>query len=105
MNLVNMKVDDSAGDMPMQSNYGYGLCLCLDDDQCEALGITNALPAGTIVMIQAKAIVKSATESVEQDGDDTGNDVRLEVQITDMALEPVGTAKNAAEILFGGTMS
>lgn len=86
-----------------RSNFGYGLQLCLDDDQCEALGLKQPLPAGTIVMLQAKAIVVSATQSVEDDGDDKGPDVSMSIQITDLALEPEGTASDAADILYSKT--
>lgn len=85
----------------MRSNYGYSLRLHLDDDQCEALGITTALAAGTQVTISAKAIVISSTESVEDDGDDAGNDISLDLQITDMELTPGKFLKDAASILYG----
>ena len=87
MNLVSMKTDDS-GNIPLESNpYGYGLRIRLNDDQCEALGITTPPAAGSTMQITAMAFVASATQSTEQDGDDTGADVYLELQITDMALQ------------------
>jgi hypothetical protein len=50
--------------------------------------------------INAVAFVASATQSVEDDGDDTGNDVYLELQITDMELS---TAKGVepSTMLYG----
>lgn len=93
MNLVSMKTDDSGCEPCAPNPYGWGMSLRLNDDQCEALGITKAIPAGTVLMISAKAFVSEATESVEEDGDDKGPDVRLCLQITDMAVQD---AKGAA---------
>lgn len=85
-----MKTEDEGMEVPETSSYGYGLCIHLNDDQCEALGIKEPLPAGAIVRLSAKAFVRSATQSVEGDGDDKGADVRLELQITDLELKRAG---------------
>lgn len=82
--------------------YPYGLKLYLDEDQCEALGITKALKAGTGLALSAKAIVASATESLESDGDDKGIDVSLSIQITELGVSVNGVIRNAAELLYGG---
>lgn len=100
VSLKNVADDDCCAYMPMEK-YGYGLRIYVDEDQCDALGITKALRAGTQVTISAKAIVVSSTESVESDGDDAGNDVSLSLQITDMGLEAGGVLRNAAEVLYG----
>lgn len=85
MALVSMKSDESG--MEYKPNpYGYGLTLHLNDDQCEALGIKEPLRAGSQVSIKAIAYVANVTESVEEDGDDMGNDVSMCLQITDMEL-------------------
>ena len=104
MKIVSLKnTSDDATCAPMQmAQYGYGLRICLDDDACEALGITKALRAGTQVTLSAKAIVVSSTESVEDDGDDAGNDISLTLQITDLGLEAGPMLRNAAQILYGG---
>lgn len=105
MQLVNLKADSDDAQPEMaygSAKYGYGLCLSLNEDQCELLGISKALTAGTKVNIQAVGIVVSATESVERDGDDKGNDVSLQVQITDMGMEAGQVLRNAAAILYGG---
>ena len=96
MDLVSMKTDDGGMEACAPSPYGYGLRLCLNDDQCEALGIKTPLAAGSTVMVTARAVVTRATESMEADGDDKGPDVSLELQITDMALKPGG--RSAGEI-------
>ena len=98
MKLVNMKSDTDDGS---SASYPYGLCLYLSEDQCEALGISKALKPGTQLTISAKAIVTSATESLERDGDDKGNDVSLNVQITDLGVQANGVVRNAAAELYG----
>jgi len=104
MKLINMKKEqDGNGDMAYcrPEKYGYGLRLYLDEDQCEALGISKALKAGTQVTLQAISIVTSATESLERDGDDKGTDVSLSLQITELGLTTSGVLKNAAKLLYG----
>ena len=85
----------------MPAKYGYGLTLYLDEEQCEKLGISNALKAGTQVTLQASAIVTTATESLERDGDDKGTDINLSLQITDLGITPGNVLKNAADMLYG----
>lgn len=95
MNLVNMKSDD-ADCMPCPpSAYPYGLRICLNDDQCEALGIKGPISAGTQLQVQALVTVVRCTESTEADGDDTGNDISMDLQITDMAIGPASREINA----------
>jgi len=104
MKMLSMKKDcDDMGEAAycMPAKYGYGLTLHLDEDQCESLGISKALKAGTQVTLQAIAIVTSATESLERDGDDKGTDVSICLQITDMGLTTGSTLKNAANLLYG----
>ncbi len=103
MTLASMKIDprEYEGCSPSNSQYGYGTCISLTDDQCKALGITNALPAGTIVAIEAQGIVESVTECVDKDSESKAPEIRMSVQITDMYLEPIGTAKDAAKTLYG----
>lgn len=101
MKLINMKSDPESTEVYGCNQYGYGLTLCLNEDQCEALGISKALKAGTQVTLQANAIVTSATESLERDGDDKGTDVNLSLQITELGLTTNGTLRNAANLLYG----
>jgi hypothetical protein len=100
VSLKNAQDESTCYAMPME-NYGYGLRIHLNDAQCEALGITKALAAGTQVKVSAQAIVVSSTQSVDTDGDG-GNDIQLDLQITDMGLEAGGVLRNAAQVLYGG---
>lgn len=98
MAMVSMETDESF-DSPQSGKYGYGLTLHLNDDQCEALGIKQPLRAGAKVSIKAAACVMNVTESVEDDGDDTGNDVSMCLQITDMELMNTGQ-EDPASMLY-----
>lgn len=103
MKMVCMKGDDQSMDGSYASpNFGYGLSICLNEDQCEALGITK-MRAGTKVMVQGQGIVTRASESVSDEPDEKGNDLSLTVQITDLGIQTQGMAKNAAAILYGGS--
>jgi hypothetical protein len=102
MKLVSLKnVGDSGVCSAMGiENYGYGLRLYLAEDQCEALGITKALRAGTQVTLKASAIVVSSTESLSGEQEAQG-DVSLSLQITDMGVEVGSVLRTAAQLLYG----
>jgi hypothetical protein len=100
MKLVSMKReggDNDCWDCGPSANYGYGLQLYLDADQCEKLGINKALAAGTKVTIQAMAIISSATDSVARDD---GRDISLDPDHRS-GIERGRKASNAAAILYG----
>lgn len=98
MKLTSMKREDKRGEPCCDSNhYGYGLQLNLDDDQCEALGITKTMPVGTKVALQATAIVTRSGECLERDG----KGVTVSLQITDLGMQPQGMASNAASLIYG----
>ncbi|MFJ1253417.1 capsid staple protein [Cupriavidus sp. CuC1] len=105
MALTSMKRDaDEAYEVCYDSSkYGWGLQISLDSDQVEKLGITKAMRAGQQVSVRALAVVVSVTESLESDGDSTGPDISLCLQITDLDLTPQGTANaaKAASMLYG----
>jgi hypothetical protein len=81
-----MKVETEQPDAMPEHGYGYGLCIYLTDKQCEALGITTPLKAGSLVTVNARAMVKEATESMEP-GEESP-EVRMSLQITEMGIEP-----------------
>ncbi len=81
------------------SKYGYGLQLQLDDEQCKKLGLDRSLPAGTIVKIEAKALVESTGERVARKEED-GLSVHMSLQITDLGVEPQGTEPHPSELLY-----
>ena len=104
MKIVSMAQEHGEGDhdyMMCGGKFGWGLTINLNEDQCEALGLTKALRAGTKVSLQGIGIVASATESVERDGEDSGPDISLSIQITDLGVTAQGKLSNAAEVLYG----
>lgn len=103
--LTSMKLEANDCDFAVScggNNYPGGLTIWLNDDQCEALGVTKALKPGTELTLSAKAIVTVSSESIERDGDDKGNDVSLTMQITELGVTPGGVVRDAATVLYGG---
>ncbi len=104
MPLVSMKTQEQESMCCSSSPYGWGTQLNLNEEQCKALGITEPLRAGAKLTLNAVAFVKNSSESVEDDGDDKGNDICMTLQITELELSPaVGKAKEEmAKSLYGG---
>ena len=88
MNLVNMKVDMSDGCCTPcpESAYPYGLRICLNDEQCQALGILGTVGTGAKMNVIANATVVMCREEAAVDA--PKSDIYLDLQITDMALAP-----------------
>lgn len=104
MELVNLKTgtdtyQDEDGKTQTRDDYPWGLCISLDNETLNKLGMTTP-PVGGVVMITAKAIVKSTSERQ----DDDGTYRRAELQITDMVIAPDSSEpqKTAAQTLYGG---
>jgi hypothetical protein len=76
--------------------YPYGLCIHLEKEQLAALGITEMPEIGASMMIHANAYVKTVSQYDTKDG----KDQRVELQITEMDVQP-GEAKDASEIMYG----
>lgn len=106
MAMTNMKMSadeakEYSGEATMASDapeYPYGLCLRLDDDALEKLGLTVLPAIGTELMVMAKVIVKSTSAYSRQGGEDHKD---VELQVTDMELGPVSSASSAASTLYG----
>lgn len=71
--------------------YPYGLCLYLDDKTLEKLGFTSMPDVGT--KLQLTAIVEVTSNSQRQNQD--GKTSNMDLQITDMELEPEATPIDA----------
>jgi hypothetical protein len=105
MALVNMKQqpkrEETAGAIEAdEPRYPYGLCISLGKEELEKLGITALPKVGGEMMITAKAVVKS-TSAYDTQGE--GQDMRVELQITDMGLGQTDDAQNndRASKLYG----
>lgn len=83
---------------PEPPKYPWGLCIDLNEDSLQKLGIDTLPELGTTMTIVAKAEVQSASSSQYQ-GDEKPR-MNLSLQITDMAIAPA--AKDVAGALYGG---
>jgi hypothetical protein len=84
--------------------YSYGLCINLNKDELEKLGITALPKVGSEMMVHAKVYVKS-TSAYETQGE--GKDMNVSLQITDMAIEGTTDGErqvSAAAGLYGDSM-
>lgn len=104
MALVSMKTEANKLQEISQSEYGYGLEIRLNEDQCKALGITAPMAAGSKVSIDALAFVKSATQTVGDDSDGKEPEVYMCLQITDLGLSSAGgrDKKAMSKSLYAG---
>lgn len=107
MALINMKQQAKREEMPGaieadEPRYPYGLCISLGKEELEKLGITALPKVGSEMMVTAKAVVKSVSA---YDTQGEGQDMRVELQITDMGLGQTDDAQNndRASKLYGNT--
>lgn len=104
--LANMKMSPkeakewaqpTAADAP---EYPYGLAISLCEEDMAKLGMKDMPPTGTKMTLQAVVVVTS-TSVYDTQGE--GQERRLELQITDMALGTAGaTNEQRAAKLYGG---
>jgi len=106
MTMISMKPQrqESGTERDAACHGGCGLCLCLDEDQVEALGLDRQPPAaGTKVGIRAVAQVRRITRDVDVNdagqGEDGDGGVTLELHITDLEVTP--EARAPASVLYG----
>ena len=106
MAMVNMKMSrDEAKEYTLGAEvddgpqYPYGLCIRLNDDSLEKLGITSLPKVGTEMTITAKVIVKSVSAYDRMNGEAEQD---VELQITDMEIGAGKTQNDAAQSLYGG---
>ena len=104
--LINMEnspeaakeqVNPSVADGP---KYPWGLCITLNDDSLDKLGVKTLPAAGTEVTIVAKATV---TGTSERQTEGEGTKASMDLQITDMQIDglDVDLFGRAAEMLYG----
>lgn len=102
--LINMQqtaeeakeyTEPKASDAP---KYPWGLCITLNDDSLEKLGVDTLPAVDTVVTIVAKAQVSRTSEYQTQGGE---NQRSIDLQITDMQLGGLGN--DVASKLYGNT--
>jgi len=74
---------------PSAPVYPYGLCICLEDDELEKLGLDGDLPSvGEMIHLAAMAKVTSASQNEREMADGTKHERRrIELTITHLATE------------------
>jgi hypothetical protein len=81
-----------------EPEYPYGLCIRLSKDELDKLGITSLPTVGAKMTITAAAFVKSTSAYETQD---SGKDMSIELQITDMEIGAAQAKGEAATMLYG----
>jgi hypothetical protein len=86
--MINLKSEPKAKDADAamypeyeQPAYPYGLCLCLDSETLDKLGMKALPPVGTVFNIAAKVVVTSVREQQDADGSKSRG---VDLQVTDM---------------------
>lgn len=82
--------------------YPYGLCISLDRESLDKLGITTLPAVGEKLQLTALVTVQSVSEYERQD-EGASRDVGL--QITDMALSKPADERNARDLYPNSSMS
>jgi len=91
--MVSMKraADDRRGDSMAGASieatapdYPYGLCIHLDKEELDKLGITELPKIGIEMMLEVKAKVTRVSQSAAEGADEQHN---VELQITDIGIE------------------
>lgn len=107
--MVSMKTGGNEVQAVGSNPYGYGLTICLNDEQVEALGLDKTTPAvNTEVGIRAVArvvMVNKRSDPAEEvaEGEDAADiDTRIELQITDMEVNQAAQPGAHAAALYGG---
>jgi len=93
---ATMLSDCCANDQP---EYPYGLCLSLDDESLQKLGIDQLPDVGTVMHLVARVQVTSVSQYERTDG--KNRDISL--QITDMELKPDGGQASNPQNLYASS--
>lgn len=78
---------DRMGSSPIDAtapDYPYGLCIHMDKDELDKLGITDLPKIGTVMTLECKVQVTRVAQSVVAGADE---DTSVDFQITDIGLE------------------
>jgi hypothetical protein len=95
MAMISMKIE---GNGESEEMYPEELCIELEAEQLEKLGISAAMRLGTTVTITARAYVKETSATMVEGGVEPA----VELQITDMSIDAGGGMGAAATMLYGG---
>lgn len=114
MALIDMQLDrkeaqEEAGASPSDNlpKYPYGLCIYLDDETLEKLGLTQLPKVGTTLQLTAMVKVTGTRsheiQTEKESGEpDENTSSSVDMQITAMELSAGQTQQSAASMLYGG---
>lgn len=71
----------------IEPDYPWGLCVHMDKDELDKLGITDLPKIGTEMMIEAKVKVTRISQSAAESADGSDEYTSVDLQITDIGLE------------------
>jgi len=105
--LVSMKMDRKAaekrstGEVPSDRPvYPWGLSVNLDHEALDKLGMSKLPTVGKSLYLTALVDVTSVSENESREGGKTTTNRSVSLQITNLALGPVGR-KSDADALYG----
>lgn len=103
MEMKNMKMSSQEQKQMNESmtvykpEYPWGLCLHLNEEAIDKLGLPALPGVGEAMMLHARVMVNSVSMNESQNGKNRS----LELQITDMGLGAEEKKSDAAEALYG----
>lgn len=113
MTMIDMTLDkseaqDEAGVSPCLPKYPYGLCIYLDDETLEKLGLTQLPRVGSTMTLTAQVRVtgtrSNETQTEKESGEhDENTSSSVDLQITAMELSGAKATQSAASMLYGGS--
>ncbi len=105
MKIVSMKIDPNSAEekaepqsMMEKPDYPYGLCVNIDEDGMEALGMSKLPKVGDVFQLAGLGKVVSVNQSADENSDRSS----FSIQITDLGLEKSGKKISATLYDSGG---
>jgi hypothetical protein len=101
MKLSKNEARETVGGIAKEADtpkYPYGLRLSLDNEELKKLGIKELPKAGEKMIIYAAVDVASSSSQDRMDG---GKSLRMELQITDLALMGKGEKESPDKKIYG----
>ena len=93
MKSSGVKEAPSTQSYPENEEYPYGLCIRLEDEQLDALGITDLPKVGSKMKLSGNVTVKSISSN-----ESLGSNSRsVELQITDLAAPKAGKGEDSSK--------
>lgn len=101
MAMVSMKIKRENEMMMEPSDECCGPMIYLNEEQCKALGISQAPSVGGSVMIKAKAVINRVSSEMCDEEGESGVEHCICLEITDMELGGVKNMEETGSLLYG----